>query len=92
MNPAASTSILIQLSPEQLTALVAEAVRKALSAQQQSPGFMRSKEAADFLGMSEWALRAAERKGQIPAHRLGGRVLYDAAELHEFVVSGRGEA
>ena len=48
-------------------------------------GFMRVAEAAQFLGLTENALRILERQGGLPAYRLGKRVLFDRAELAAFV-------
>jgi len=83
---------LISLSPADLEQLLESAVRKALEAERGPQGFLRTKEAADFLGLTPEALRQAEKKGQVPSHRLGARVLYDPLELREYVLSGRAAA
>jgi excisionase family DNA binding protein len=80
---------LIQLSPSDLEQLVSRAVSKAIGAAERGPcGFMRAKEAAAFLGLSENALRIAVRRGEIPVHRLGDRVLFSKDELDSFIRSG----
>ena len=52
-------------------------------------GFIRAAEAARLLGMSEAALRIAEQRGDVPAYRLGSRVLFDKAELVALVKASR---
>jgi Helix-turn-helix domain len=87
-----NATTLIQLSPADLEQLLSEAVRKALEAEHGPQGFLRTKEAADFLGLTPEGLRQAEKRGQIPSHRLGARVLYDPVELRDFVKSGQAAA
>lgn len=77
---------LIQLSPAELEGLLVRAVREALNVKPDQ-GFLRTAEAADFLGLTPEGLRQAEKRGQIPSHRLGSRVLYDPAELRDYVRS-----
>jgi len=82
---------IIQLDREELAAVVQAEVEKVLERHQSADrGFLRMREAAEFLGLTEAALRIAEKKGQLPSHRLGKRVLFDPAELRDFVLSGAG--
>ena len=81
-------STLISLGPDELSQIVTDAVSKVLAVERGPSGFMRAKEAAAFLGLSENALRIAVRRGEIPVHRLGDRVLFSKDELDSFIRSG----
>lgn len=76
---------------EALAERVAEIVlaRLPAPAAPEPDGFMRVGTAAEFLGMSEAAVRMACKREVIPCHRIGRRVLFDRAELREYIRSGR---
>ena len=78
------TTTLIQLSPDDLLEIVNRAVREALDAEP-AQGFLDVAGAAAFLSLSEHALRMRVRRGGLPVHRLGSRLLFDPKELREFV-------
>ncbi len=49
-----------------------------------APGWLTAGEAASYLGLpSRRALYMAIRRGQVPVHRLGRRMRFDARELDE---------
>lgn len=52
-------------------------------------GFVRIEGAADYLDLTVPALRMLVKRGQLPCHRIGKRVLFDLSELREFVLSGQ---
>ena len=53
-------------------------------------GWLTAKQAAVYLGLpSRRALYMAIRRGQVPVHRLGRRMRFDARELDE-ALRGRG--
>ncbi|MEZ0384786.1 helix-turn-helix transcriptional regulator [Mycobacterium sp. pW045] len=48
--------------------------------------YLSTVEAAKYLGVSKNTLRKYVTKGQVPAHRVGERLLkFDTAELDDFV-------
>lgn len=49
------------------------------------------KQAARFLGISEWHVRALARAGYLPVYKLGAHLLFHPAELRRWVESGRPE-
>jgi excisionase family DNA binding protein len=75
---------------DQLAERVAEIVLARLPkpAAPEQDGFMRIPQAAEFLGLSVSAVRMATKRGELPCHRVGKRVLFDRGELREFVRSG----
>ena len=85
-RPMATT--ILQLDGDDLRAIIREEL-SALLERQNNPRFLRVPDAAQMLGVTEWALRAMERRGQVTAHRVGSRLLFDPDELAAFV---RGEA
>ena len=83
-----STQI-IQLDAQDLREIVADEVSKVLEQRSASDqGFLRMRDAAAYLGISENALRMASKRDEIPLHRLGKRVLFDRSELGAFVRNG----
>ena len=84
----ASSQTLTLISAEDLRAIVHDEVQAALASVQPADGFMRVKETAAFLGMSENALRQVIKRSEVPFHRLGERILFDRAELASFVKGG----
>jgi hypothetical protein len=72
-----------------LTDLVRQAVSDALAAQEIASGWLDVSRAADYLSMSAKALRHAEARGHVKAHRTPtGRLLFRPSELDEFVLGG----
>jgi hypothetical protein len=56
------------------------------------PVWLREPEAAAVLGFAPGTLRQWRHHGRGPAfHKVGRSVLYDLAELHDFVAAGRVE-
>jgi excisionase family DNA binding protein len=47
--------------------------------------FMRVADAAKFLGWTVPAVRMAVKRGGVPFHKIGSRVVFDRAELREWV-------
>ena len=75
---------------DQLAERVAEIVLKRLpdQATPEPSGFVPVEGAADFLGLSPSAVRMHVKRGTLPFHKLGKRVLFDLAELRDYVRSG----
>lgn len=65
-----------------LAAKVAEEVLK------QTDELMTSKQAADYLGITENALRTRRSKTAIPSHKRDGIVYYSRRELTSYYLSG----
>lgn len=66
----AAGSILTVLTAEQLRAIVADAVRDALSIQRANDGYLDTEQAAAYLGTSTRSLQHAVTRGAIvPDHR-----------------------
>jgi excisionase family DNA binding protein len=62
-------------------------------AEQDSPSRRLSQpEAARYLGISERALRRLRYDGGIPYYQIGARVVYDTADLDEYLEDNRVEA
>ena len=83
----------VDSSPDLFEALaerVAEIVLSRLPepAPQEPEGFVRVKKAAEYLDLSVAAVRMLVKRELLPCHRLGNRVLFDLAELREYVRSG----
>ncbi len=71
---------------------LAGAAVEAMTAQRavRTVGWLTAGEAASYLGLpSRRALYMAIRRGQVPVHRLGRRMRFDARELDE-ALRGRG--
>lgn len=87
----ATSTILENVSTDELKILISESVRAELSkVTQATPEASNSTEqpisqpeAIKFLGKSRQTLVAWRRKGVISAHRLGGRIYYLKSELLE---------
>jgi excisionase family DNA binding protein len=75
---------------DQLAERVAEIVlaRLPVPAAPELEGFVRVEGAADFLGLTAPAVRMLVKRGTLPCHRLGSRLLFDRTELREYVRSG----
>jgi excisionase family DNA binding protein len=74
---------------ERLADLVAERVLVRMPEPAERDGFVRVEGAAEFLGLTVPAVRMLIKRGKLPCHRIGSRVLFDLSELREFVRSGR---
>jgi excisionase family DNA binding protein len=64
-----------------VTASVLEAVRE------ERRGWMSTATAAVYLDTSEQALRSLVKRGAVPVHRVGGRLLFSADELDGWVLA-----
>jgi excisionase family DNA binding protein len=89
--PAASDqqalALAVELTPDQLE-LLADHVARRLE-QSRDNGFLDIEAAGRFLGgCSRSAVYHLVERGRIRAHRLGGRLLFDPAELREDVENG----
>ena len=65
--------------------MIRDSVREELARLQKPDGdrLLTAKQAAEFLGTTENAIRIATSRGKIPARRNGRRVRYLASELLE---------
>jgi hypothetical protein len=80
------TQQIIQVGREDLEAIVASQVEKVLAQQASADqGFLRMEKAAAFLDLTPAALRLMEKRGKVPSHRVGKRILFDKAELRALV-------
>jgi excisionase family DNA binding protein len=70
---------------ERLVPVLAPAVQPI-----QPSGWLNAKSAASYLDLSEQAIRARVKRGEIPVHRCDGRLYFDRTELDEYV-RGEGE-
>jgi excisionase family DNA binding protein len=62
-------------------------------AEQEAPSRrLAQREAADYLGISERALRRLRYEGGIAFYQIGARVVYDTADLDEYLEDNRVEA
>jgi excisionase family DNA binding protein len=76
----------VELPVDDLVAAVREVVREELRRQRGPQGFLDVRGAADFLSISEDALRTLQQRERIPFHRSpGGRILFDRVELDAWV-------
>lgn len=46
---------------------------------------IRSQEAAEYLGTSEWKLRKLVLKGEMPVHQNGGPWMFDVRDLDAYI-------
>jgi excisionase family DNA binding protein len=53
-------------------------------------GLYRVHQAARLLGLTEPALRQAIARGQVPAHRIGRRVVVRASDLQRLIDGAKG--
>lgn len=80
-------TLAVALSPEHFEALAARVAERLLEGR--DDGFIDAKGAGEFLGgISAKAVYALAERGRIRPHRIGGRVLFDPAELREAVERG----
>lgn len=81
--------ILSNYTPEQLTGIINEAVRKfvlpiiEMNTSAPREVMLSRKEAANFLHISLVTLRDWTMRGKIKAYKIGDRVLYKASELEQ---------
>ncbi len=89
-----SEEMAVQLTTEELRALVKDAVVAALEDQsispaQQVPGtqspYLGVQEAAEYSRMAVPTIRQAIRSGRLVSHRFGRRVLLKKSELQDFI-------
>jgi excisionase family DNA binding protein len=73
----------INLPPEALDSL-AQRVADVLE-DRRDDGFVDAAGAAEYLGLSRKAIYALVERGKLPCHRPAGRLLFDRAELREWV-------
>lgn len=83
MSVAASSDLFVEALAERVAELVV--ARLPQPATTEAEGFVRVEGAADFLGLTVPAVRMLQKRGEIPSHKVGKRVLYDRAELREWV-------
>jgi excisionase family DNA binding protein len=83
-----NATTLIQLSPEDLETLLASAVSKALEQQDRGDKWLDVPAAADHLSCTPEAIRQREKRGELPSHRLGKRILFSRVELDAYIRSG----
>ena len=55
---------------------------------QPQDGFLRVPEAAEFLGLTPDALRGLVKRDKVPHQKIGRRIMFDRAELRQWVRSG----
>jgi excisionase family DNA binding protein len=79
-------TLTVELPVDQFDAL-ARRVAELLS-ESRDDGFLDVAGAAEYLALTPKAVRHKVERGQLPHHRVGRRVLFDRAELREWV--GRG--
>jgi excisionase family DNA binding protein len=75
-----------ELNEEQLAATVAKLVDERLA--EHHAGYLDVKGAAEFLACEPGRIYALNSAGRIPSHRDGSRLLFDRAELREWVRNG----
>jgi hypothetical protein len=52
---------------------------------EQQPTFMSEKAAASLLGVSRFVLHGARQRGEIGYVQLGGRIVYGASHIQEYI-------
>lgn len=90
-----STTILFNVSPEDLQNMIKNSVREELSklnsennSQPTSPGVeqpITQAEAIEFLQKSRQTINEWRRKGLIKGHKLGGRIYFYKSQLVQFM-------
>jgi excisionase family DNA binding protein len=78
-NVAPSTDLLFEALAERVAEIVL--ARLPNPAAPEPSGFVPVEGAADFLGLSVPAVRMHVKRGTLPFHKIGKRVLFDRAEL-----------
>ena len=77
--------------PDALIEALAKRVGERLSlSPERDDGFLDVRGAAEYLSLSEEAIRSKIRRGELPVYRRGGRVFLDRAELRAWVVGASG--
>ena len=71
---------------EEVRMVVRAEVERAVSAERR--GFLTLKSAAAYLDVTEQALRARVKRGEILVHRRDGRLYFDRDELERYVRGG----
>jgi len=82
------TTVVIGMSPEELSVLIAKSIREELIKFQPQPHpsnhkLLSRKEAAEYLDISLPTLDKYTKLGRIRGTRLGGRVLYSDEDLEK---------
>jgi excisionase family DNA binding protein len=78
-----------ELSRDELTQLVADAVGDALAELPGASPWLDVDGAANYLSTTASAIRAMVKRGKLPVHRTpNGRLLFDPTELRAWVLSG----
>lgn len=81
----------VTMTREQLTALVDEAVEKALQRHATPPPqVLDSKEAGRVIGRSPKVMERMARAGRIPAYRMGSQWRFKRAEIEAWATSQKG--
>ena len=85
-------SIQIQISPDELRAIIREEVKVLSQPQTEkaepSQQYMTKKELATFARMSPGLVNRLANEGKFIRHRVGGRVLFDRDQVLEAIKSG----
>lgn len=84
---------IVMIEPAELASLIETAVAKALSANQEQPKaqkYLSVTDLADLLKLKVSTVYQFHSRGQIPgARKLGGRLLFDSAEINAWIETGR---
>lgn len=86
--------IIIQLSSEQLEALIERAVQKALSSKMMSSkdenkSLLNIEQAADFLGLSKQTIYSYTSERKIPHLKRGKKLYFEEEKLIEWLQEGK---
>lgn len=81
------SSMVVQLTTEQLEELVRKAVRAELGERQEAPQYLKRAELAQVLGCSEKTILRLIKSEGLPAQRLGAEWRFELAKVREFMAA-----
>lgn len=84
MRPVRSNVFVLAI--DDLRDLLRVELERALGQRGVTDGYLSLKSAAAFLDISEHALRARVKRGEIPVHRRDGRLYFARQELNDYVM------